>query len=80
MTAPGWACAVLRRLAPPDEAEVLIGDLEEAHRQRVSRRGRLAATLLTSLETADIAFMLVRRRPPGSVTVIGTVPGASALR
>src|SRR6185503_20157566 len=36
--------------------------LEEAHRTRVARRGAVAAALLTSLETADIALMLLRRR------------------
>jgi putative ABC transport system permease protein len=62
MIPPRWAIALLRRLAPPPEAEVLIGDLEEAHRARVSRRGPIPAGLFTSLEAADIAFMLVRRR------------------
>jgi putative ABC transport system permease protein len=62
MTSPRWATALLRWLAPPAEAEILVGDLEEAHRLRASRRGPLLAALLTSLEAADIAFMLVRRR------------------
>ena len=61
MSAPRWATALLRRLAAPDEADVLIGDLEEAHRARVARRGALVAALLTSLETADVALMLMRR-------------------
>ena len=62
MSAPRWATALLRRLAAPDEADILIGDLEEAHRARVARRGAVVAALLTSLETADIALMLLRRR------------------
>src|SRR5688572_1684646 len=62
LAAPRWALAMLRRLAPPHEAEILVGDLEEAHRVRVSRRGSLLAAVLTSFEAADIAFMLVRRR------------------
>ena len=62
MKAPRWAIALLRRLAAPHEAEILVGDLEEAHRVRVSRRGSILAVLLTSIEAADIAFMLVRRR------------------
>src|SRR5687767_7767369 len=62
MTAPRWTIAILRRLAAPHEAEILVGDLEEAHRVRVSRRGPVLAALLTSFEAADIAFMLVRRR------------------
>ena len=62
MSAPRWATALLRRLAAPDEADVLIGDLEEAHRARVARRGAVVAALLTSLETADVALMLLRKR------------------
>jgi predicted permease len=62
MSAPRWTTAFLRRLAKPDEAEILVGDLEEAHRGRVEKRGARTATLLTSLETVDIALMLVRRR------------------
>jgi predicted permease len=64
MTAPRWAAALLRRLsrATGAEADVLIGDLEEAHRARVARRGAFVATLLTTLETMDITFMLIRRR------------------
>lgn len=62
MTAPRWALAMLRGLAAHHEAETLIGDLEEAHRVRVSRRGPILAAVLTSFEAADIGFMLVRRR------------------
>ncbi len=62
MTPPRWATALLRRLARPPEAEVLVGDLEEAHRARATRRGPGLATLLTSFEALDIALMLVRRR------------------
>jgi len=56
MTAPRWAAALLRRLsrATGAEADVLIGDLEEAHRARVARHGDVVATLLTTLETMDI--------------------------
>lgn len=63
MTAPRWAAALLRRLsrATGAEADVLIGDLEEAHRSRVARRGDVVATLLTTLETMDITLMLIRR-------------------
>ena len=64
MSAPRWASAIIRRLAASDEAEadVLVGDLEEAHRARVARRGSVVAALLTSLETADVTLMLMRRR------------------
>jgi predicted permease len=57
-----WAGAILRRLVPPPEADILVGDLEEAHRTRVTRRGALIGAVVTSLETVDIAFMLLRRR------------------
>ena len=49
-------------MAEPHEAEVLVGDLEEAHRARVARRGAGVATILTAFETVDVAFMLLRRR------------------
>ncbi len=62
MTAPRWTAALLRWLAAPAEAETLVGDLEEAHRARVARRGVLVATILTAFEALDVAFMLVRRR------------------
>ena len=62
MSPPRSATALLRRLAPPPEAEILVGDLEEAHRARVARRGAHIASVLTWLEALDIAFMLVRRR------------------
>ena len=62
MTAPRWATALLRRLAAPQEGEILVGDLEEAHRARVARRGAVVATVLTAFETFDVAFVLVRRR------------------
>ena len=41
---------------------MLVGDLEEAHRARVARRGSVLAGLLTTIETADIALMLIRKR------------------
>jgi hypothetical protein len=64
MSVPRWTTAPLRRLARanPAEADVLIGDLEEAHRARVARHGSFVATLLTTLETADVVLMLARRR------------------
>jgi predicted permease len=64
MSAPRWATALLRRLAASNDAwaDVLVGDLEEAHRARVARRGVVVAALLTSIEAADIALMLLRRR------------------
>jgi putative ABC transport system permease protein len=57
---PRWSSALLRRLAPSDEVEDVLGDLEETHRARVERRGSLIANLLTGLESLDMAFALVR--------------------
>ena len=76
MTALRWASALLRRVAPPGRAEDVLrsedvlGDLEEAHRRRVHRRGRVIGGFLTGLETLDVAVTLVRervrrRRKPG---------------
>jgi putative ABC transport system permease protein len=62
MNPPGWTVRLLRRLAPAPEADILVGDLEEAHRARVARRGSFVAAVLTALESLDFALMLVRRR------------------
>jgi predicted permease len=62
MTAPNWAVALLRRVAPPGAAEDLVGDLEEAHRRRVARRGRAVAAVLTAVEALDVAAAIVRGR------------------
>ena len=43
----------------------MLGDLEEAHRERRRRRGPLLANLLTGLEALDVAFALVRARRAG---------------
>jgi putative ABC transport system permease protein len=74
MSAPRWARALIRRLAArhaadASEADVLVGDLDEAYRARVARRGSVVAALVTSLEAVDIALMLMRRsvRLPRSV-------------
>lgn len=45
-----WAAWLLQRLAPRGRAEDVLGDLEEAHRKRVERRGPAIAKLLTTLE------------------------------
>ena len=49
MSAPRWAAGLLRRVARATDAEadVLVGDLEEAHRSRVAARGAFVASLLT---------------------------------
>jgi predicted permease len=60
--APRWASLLLRALAPPEQAEDVLGDLEEAHRHRASRHPPLAARALTTVETLDMAVALVRAR------------------
>ncbi len=55
MTAPKWLAALLKRLAPSGGADDLLGDLEETHRTRVQRRGRVIGSLLTGIEALDIA-------------------------
>jgi predicted permease len=58
MSAPRWTRALLGRLAAPDRVDEVLGDLNEAHRIRVERRGRILAAVLTSLEAIDMAFAL----------------------
>ncbi len=62
MTPPRWARWLLRWLAPPDRAEDVLGDLEEVHRGRVGRRGRMLASFLTGLEALDIGVALLGER------------------
>jgi hypothetical protein len=62
VSAPRWCLALLRRLAPEGREEEILGDLEEAHRARVRRRGRVVAMMGTTLETVDMALALVRQR------------------
>ena len=69
MAAPRWTRWLLRRLAPRERADDLLGDLEEAHRRRVERRGRPLAALLTTVEALDVALALARERVGGSAAV-----------
>ena len=62
MTAPRWASALLRCVAPPGRIEDVLGDLEETHRNRIRHRGRLIGGFLTGLETLDVTAALVRER------------------
>lgn len=62
MRSPRWARWLLTRLAEPERVDEVVGDLEEVHRRHVERRGRLWATVLTSLETLDMARALRRNR------------------
>ena len=87
LKAAGW---FLRWLAPESHAEDVLGDLEEAHGRRRQRRGRAAASLLTTLECLDMARALIigrirSNRPrnagplPSCYTTSGMTRGASRL-
>jgi predicted permease len=67
MTSPRWARALLLFVAPPGEAEDVVGDFEESHRIRVQTRGRLLARLLSGIEALDLAASILwtRIRHPG---------------
>ncbi len=62
MTLPRWVRALLRRLARSGEADDILGDMEEAHRVRLSGHSRAVANILTGLETLDMARVLLRDR------------------
>ena len=62
MTSPVWARWLLARLAQPGEADDVLGDLEETHRARRARHGRVHASIRTTLEALDMAAALVRQR------------------
>jgi hypothetical protein len=59
---PRWARLLLRLLAPPGEVDDVLGDLEEAHRNRMRRHGPMAARVLTAVETIEMAAAVVRAR------------------
>ena len=62
MSAPRWAAALLRMAAPADRVEDVLGDLDEVHDRRASAHGSLAAHLLTTFDTIDMALALLRLR------------------
>ena len=62
MRAPVWARLLLRLLAPRDRADEILGDLEEAHRSHLEKRGWVRAMLRTGLETLDMAVALLMDR------------------
>ena len=59
---PRWTTALLRWLAPPGEADDVIGDLEEVHRFHLGRHRLAKARFLTALEIIDMSAALVRVR------------------
>ncbi len=78
MTAPTWAVALLRYLAPPGRADDVAGDLHELHGRRVQRRGRFVASALTAFATLDMAVALFRhRRREKTPELRGPDPGLS---
>ena len=62
MTTPKMIQWLLRRVAGPETADDVLGDLEEAQLKRIGRRGRLLATVLTALAAVDMAVALLRGR------------------
>jgi predicted permease len=62
MTPPRWTTLLLRLLAPREQVEDVLGDLEEAHHRRLSRHTARAARVLTAFEALDMAGALVRGR------------------
>ncbi len=76
MTAPKWAVALLRHLAPPGRAEDVLGDLHEMHGRRVQHRGRLIANTLTAFDALDMAAALFRQRVRRGNTVYLRGPDA----
>lgn len=62
MSPPRWACALLAWLAGPGQRDEVVGDLEEAHRRRLTRHGRIPAALLSGVEALDMAVALLRLR------------------
>ena len=58
---PRWSVALLRALSPPGQLDDVLGDLDEARRHRLRRRGR-PARLATAVDTLEMATALVRAR------------------
>ena len=59
---PRWPAALLRLVAPADEADDVLGDLAEAHLRRVRRQGSSRARLLTTLEILEMSAALLQVR------------------
>lgn len=62
MMLPRWVAWLIRRLAPEDRGEDVLGDLMETHRRRVRARGRWWAHVGTGVEAVEHAMALVRER------------------
>jgi hypothetical protein len=72
---PRWARLLLWSLAPREQSDDVLGDLEEAHRNRTRHLGPIAARVLTGVETLDVSAALVRMR----IVRFRTNKGSSAL-
>jgi predicted permease len=62
VSAPRWARSLLTRLADPERADEVVGDLEEAHARRRRRHSGPVAALITTFEALDLAVALLRAR------------------
>ena len=59
---PAWTAILLRCFAPRDEADDVVGDLQEAHALRLARHGQSTARLLTIVDALDMTRALLRAR------------------
>lgn len=59
---PLWATALIRCVAPEDQAEAVLGDLVEARCVRLQRHRRTAADVLFAFDALDMTAALVRTR------------------
>ena len=59
---PRWVRAILQHVTEADALEAIEGDLEEARRERLTRRSARVARLLTTLDALEMAFVLLLQR------------------
>ena len=62
MSAPRWAARLVPRAATDEQADDVVGDLEEAHVRRAAKHGSFVAALLTGAEALDLARGLLWER------------------
>lgn len=59
---PSWLRRLVEALCPPDRRDEVVGDLEEVHRRRTQRRGRLLALPGTAGDVLGTLAHLLRLR------------------
>lgn len=80
MSLPAWTRILLRWCAPPGREDDLLGDVEEVHRERVDRLGRLPAAFLTGVEALATAATLTVARWRGEFRETVTARPAERAR